>query len=162
MMEFRVPLDFIRVRPRKEIRAFTNSEGMRSLSKILERIRNKQVTASLCLVVAVFTALPTPIVSRQKDDTDSKVATERFPCENSPCGCRTAQHCWTKCCCRTPKQRAEWAKSNGVVPPSYANVEYESHAVATQSPACCAKKPNATPDVTPDAPIAKSCCSQRS
>lgn len=65
-----------------------------------------------------------------------------------------AEHCWTKCCCRSPKQRADWAKANGVSPPSYAIVTETAPVVASKSPACFSKKI--------ETPIAKSCCEGRS
>ncbi|MCS6975880.1 MAG: hypothetical protein NZM31_02565 [Gemmatales bacterium] len=42
-----------------------------------------------------------------------------FPCQNNPCGCRTAQECWLHCHCHTLEQRLAWAKKHGVEPPSY-------------------------------------------
>ncbi|QDU91569.1 hypothetical protein Pla175_49980 [Pirellulimonas nuda] len=45
---------------------------------------------------------------------------ERFPCENCPCGCATAEHCWRDCCCLTPPQRLAWARRVGVRPPGFA------------------------------------------
>ncbi|MEO0530888.1 MAG: hypothetical protein AAF266_10000 [Planctomycetota bacterium] len=45
------------------------------------------------------------------------VPTERYPCENCPCGCGTAARCWAKCCCHTLPQRLAWARREGVRPP---------------------------------------------
>lgn len=45
---------------------------------------------------------------------------EPFPCQGCGCGCKTAEQCWTGCCCFTPSQRIAWAKANGVKPPDYA------------------------------------------
>jgi hypothetical protein len=42
---------------------------------------------------------------------------ERYPCESCPCGCGTAQRCWTNCCCHTMSQRLAWARREGVRPP---------------------------------------------
>ncbi len=49
-----------------------------------------------------------------------KVSSQPFPCQNHPCGCRTAEECWSHCCCYTPEERWAWAKANNVEPPSYA------------------------------------------
>lgn len=48
----------------------------------------------------------------------AKEAQERFPCENCPCGCATAEQCWNDCCCHSPQQRLKWAVANGVQPPA--------------------------------------------
>ncbi|MFG0254794.1 MAG: hypothetical protein ACF787_06815 [Rhodopirellula sp. JB053] len=45
--------------------------------------------------------------------------TERFPCENCPCGCATAEFCWDKCCCHTDAEKLAWAAENGVQPPAF-------------------------------------------
>lgn len=43
----------------------------------------------------------------------------RFPCENHPCGCSTAQHCWDHCCCYSDEEKLRWAAANGVTPPAF-------------------------------------------
>ena len=43
-----------------------------------------------------------------------------FPCQNHPCGCQTAEQCWSQCCCFTPDKRWAWARANDVEPPAYA------------------------------------------
>lgn len=123
---------------------------MMSVSAILKLPRSKKTHSWLCLFVAVFVAMPMPLVSIEPEKRSSGDATERFPCENSPCGCRSAQHCWTKCCCRTPKQRAEWAKANKVAPPSYAIVTEEAPALVANTASCCSKQTAK--------PVVKSCC----
>ena len=45
----------------------------------------------------------------------------QFPCQNCPCGCKSAEQCWAACCCFTPAERFAWAKKKGVTPPSYAH-----------------------------------------
>ncbi|MCA9237178.1 MAG: hypothetical protein KDA44_17010 [Planctomycetales bacterium] len=50
-------------------------------------------------------------------------AGERFPCENCPCGCGTAEHCWQDCCCHTLPERLAWAEREGVRPPDSALAE---------------------------------------
>ncbi len=49
----------------------------------------------------------------------TKVTSERFPCENRPCGCFSAAHCWDKCCCHTDEEKLAWAEKNGVKPPDF-------------------------------------------
>ncbi len=43
----------------------------------------------------------------------------RFPCEDCPCGCSTAEFCWDKCCCHTDEEKVQWAAKNNVTPPAF-------------------------------------------
>ncbi|EMI21972.1 putative secreted protein [Rhodopirellula maiorica SM1] len=43
----------------------------------------------------------------------------RFPCENCPCGCSTAEYCWDKCCCHSDAEKLQWAAENNVQPPAF-------------------------------------------
>lgn len=61
--------------------------------------------------------MPIPVATLDFLDKDSSQA---FPCQSCPCGCKTAEQCWTSCCCFTPAERLAWAQKNGVTPPSYA------------------------------------------
>jgi hypothetical protein len=58
--------------------------------------------------------LPIPAVAPRKDGSQA------FPCQDHPCGCRTAGQCWQKCCCFSPEERFAWARQHNVQPPSYA------------------------------------------
>lgn len=42
-----------------------------------------------------------------------------FPCQDNPCGCRTAQECWLHCQCHTLEQRLAWAEARGIQPPEF-------------------------------------------
>ncbi|MFO0999901.1 MAG: hypothetical protein U0936_06175 [Planctomycetaceae bacterium] len=66
-----------------------------------------------------------------------------FPCQNRPCGCRSAEQCWKKCCCFTNSQKVAWAKANRVDLPDYvlAAAKKES-AVVKKSCALCSKAKN--------------------
>jgi hypothetical protein len=39
-----------------------------------------------------------------------------FPCMDKPCGCATAEQCFSNCCCNTPAELMAWAKANRVDP----------------------------------------------
>ena len=39
-----------------------------------------------------------------------------FPCMDKPCGCVTAEQCFTNCCCNTPAETLAWAQAQQVVP----------------------------------------------
>ncbi|NDC62850.1 MAG: hypothetical protein EBZ59_02430, partial [Planctomycetia bacterium] len=43
-----------------------------------------------------------------------KDRTQPFPCMDKPCGCATADQCFTRCCCNTPSQTLAWAKAHRV------------------------------------------------
>jgi hypothetical protein len=75
----------------------------------------RRLCAGLTLLAYLATALglPLPAAGRPKDG-------EPFPCQDHPCGCRTAEQCWRGCCCFTPEQRLAWAKANNIEPPAYA------------------------------------------
>jgi len=47
-------------------------------------------------------------------------AGQPFPCQDHPCGCRTAEQCWRQCCCFSPEDRFAWAREHNVQPPAYA------------------------------------------
>jgi hypothetical protein len=61
--------------------------------------------------------MPIPISTFSVLDKDNS---QPFPCQSCACGCRTAEQCWTNCCCFTPAERFAWAEKNGVTPPWYA------------------------------------------
>ncbi len=65
-------------------------------------------------------SLSFPIASVEIQDKDRSTP---FPCQDCPCGCKTAEQCWTSCCCHSPSERLAWAKKHGVKPPSYARLE---------------------------------------
>jgi hypothetical protein len=77
-----------------------------------------------------------------------------FPCMDKPCGCATAEQCFTSCCCNTPAETLAWATAHRVEPAVLAALERR---VAGDRPAvvkatkssCCSSK----------APVAEeSCC----
>lgn len=68
----------------------------------------------------LMTALEIPLPARIH-----KVSTQPFPCQDHPCGCQTAEQCWSHCCCFTPEERWAWAKDREIEPPSYAEKPVE-------------------------------------
>ena len=77
----------------------------------------RRLTAILLLVVAVWTLFPISLqVSGASTGKDGSVP---FPCQNRPCGCKTATQCWKKCCCFTNAQKVAWANSHRVSLPDY-------------------------------------------
>lgn len=77
------------------------------------RLLSLVVLLSVCAMLLPFPIAPLPSDSSQKDQS------QPFPCQNRPCGCRSAEQCWKKCCCFNNKQKIAWAKANNVVVPDY-------------------------------------------
>jgi hypothetical protein len=80
-----------------------------------------------------------------------------FPCMDKPCGCATAEQCFTNCCCNTPAETLAWAKARAVEPAVLAALERRvaggRQAVAkAATPTCCSSK----------APVAEGpCCTSK-
>jgi hypothetical protein len=66
---------------------------------------------------------------------------ERFPCENSACGCSSADVCWDRCCCHTDTEKLAWARRNRVVPPSFlvkrVAENQRTQIASSPKPSCC-------------------------
>lgn len=117
---------------------------------------SRRLTALSLLIVAAWMLFPlsiqAPPSGPEKDDSAP------FPCQNRPCGCKTAAQCWKKCCCFTNAQKLTWAKSHGVRPPEYVADAAAKEAVAkpgvrsccqqAKSQSCCDKTPTRTSRVT--------------
>ena len=87
----------------------------------------------------------------------AKDRSQPFPCMDKPCGCATAEQCFTSCCCNTPAETLAWAKAHRVESAVLAALERR---VASNRPvvakatktSCCSSK----------APVAEeSCCTIR-
>lgn len=91
------------------MRAFTRLSFWRTLC-------HRLAAASVALAY-LLSALDVPLPAFVHKD-----ASVPFPCQNHPCGCRTAEQCWSHCCCFTPEERWAWAREHGVEPPSYAEM----------------------------------------
>ena len=75
-----------------------------------------------------------------------------FPCQDHPCGCQTAEQCWSHCCCFTPEERRAWARAHKVQPPTYAEKPAEKPT---------SKGWNTVKLRDRDATATKSCCSAK-
>ena len=80
-----------------------------------------------------------------------------FPCMDRPCGCATAEQCFTSCCCNTPAETLVWAKAHRVEPAVLAALERR---VACAAPTV-AKAPTASccSSIVPAAEA--SCCTTK-
>jgi hypothetical protein len=88
------------------------------------------MSAALYLTVALGFSFPIP---HQTLNAAGKDATTPFPCMNSPCGCRSADHCWHNCCCHTLAERIQWARENHVRPPDDVLAEAKAEGIEWDS-----------------------------
>ena len=51
----------------------------------------------------------TDAVAHNSSAKDGRVP---FPCQNRPCGCRSAASCLKRCCCFSATQKSQWAKAH--------------------------------------------------
>jgi hypothetical protein len=78
--------------------------------------RHRIITGvALFAYLAAAVGYPLPAAPAGRKDLS-----QRFPCEGHACGCRSAEECWSGCCCMTPEERWAWARAHGVQPPDYA------------------------------------------
>jgi hypothetical protein len=82
------------------LRKFAFSTGYRPMLAVL--------LALAYLVTAVGLRIPGAVASRQVTP---------FPCQGHQCGCRSAEQCWSHCCCFTASQRLAWAVEHQISPP---------------------------------------------
>ncbi|MFH5804029.1 hypothetical protein [Alienimonas sp. DA493] len=95
----------------------------------------------LAMIVCQLPApLPVPAAAMGKDRS------ALYPCRDRPCGCGSAEACWTGCCCFTNVQKVAWAKANGVAIPAFVHEaarrearDAERDAAAKPHSSCCAK-----------------------
>jgi hypothetical protein len=107
-----------------------------STRKQMQRRRVSQIVGLALLVSFCAMAVPLPMSVPTKSSSE-KDESEPFPCQNRPCGCRTAEQCWKKCCCFTNSQKVAWAKANNVKVPDFvikaAGIEAESASAPLRS-----------------------------
>ncbi len=63
-----------------------------------------------------------------------------FPCMDKPCGCATAEQCFSNCCCNTPAELLAWAKANRVEPGVIAALADRVAATTPVGESCCSAK----------------------
>ncbi len=126
----------------------------------------KFIGVSLLILLAVgMIGLPISAPAPAKDG--------RFPCEDCPCGCTTADFCWDKCCCHSDLEKLEWAAQNNVQPPEFlvaraASVSptftlvRTSSAKSSTSACCCCSKPSASTCDSPESPAQETTQATRS
>lgn len=112
-----------------------------------------RVTTWLVLVayVLVVSGLPLPWgVARVDAAAEKRLAAKDrsrlFPCMDKPCGCATAEQCFTRCCCNTPAETLAWARAHHVDVVVLKALERRVAQAVTAPPGgCCAAKAAASP-----------------
>jgi len=122
----------------------------------------------------VASGLPLPLGGTLPGATDATSAkrlagkdrSQPFPCMDKPCGCATAEQCFTNCCCNTPSQTLAWAQARGLEPALIAALERraaDETPLAEPVASCCAAQaavPNcaAVTSVPGDSSAEAPCC----
>ena len=127
-----------------------------SAPRLTQRLIGLVVLCGVCLAIV---PLPqAPVVTAEKDRS------KPFPCQDRPCGCRSAEQCWKSCCCFTNVEKVLWAKSHEVELPEFvlaAAAEETAKLAATAkcrsgsgcggcrdaAPSCCHAKSARSPEV---------------
>jgi hypothetical protein len=83
-----------------------------------------------------------------------------FPCMDKPCGCVTAEQCFSNCCCNTPAETLVWAKAHNVDPAVIAALQRRAAAPvekAVVASSCCSVEKQASCCSATSAPA---CCDE--
>lgn len=122
----------------------------------------------LAAYAAVVSGVPLPIAgsppaagSPTAERLADKDRSRPFPCMDKPCGCATAEQCFSTCCCNSPAELLAWAETNHVDP---ATLLVLRRRVATAAPAsdrssCCSSTAASTSccDSVTEAPAPDDC-----
>jgi hypothetical protein len=118
---------------------------------MFSRLRRFRVTAWLAIAgyALLASGLPLPmgmLAPRGDAVADTRLAakdrSQPFPCMDKPCGCATAEQCFTKCCCHTPAETLAWARSHRLAPQILTALERRAGSVPRVAAAgsCCAAR----------------------
>jgi hypothetical protein len=110
-----------------------------------------RITAWMALVgyALVASGLPLPLGAASPAASNSPAAkrlavkdrSRPFPCMDKPCGCATAEQCFSNCCCNTPAELMAWAKANRVDPAVIVALKRRAAASAVSvKRSCCGPK----------------------
>ena len=80
---------------------------------------SRRIISGLLLLWLGLLQFPLPLALRAAGSTaDGKDHSTPFPCMNRPCGCRSAEECWTSCCCTTKAERIAFVLEHGLEMPA--------------------------------------------
>lgn len=105
------------------------------LKTICHNLARRSVALAVLLAI-LMSVVPIPTGSGRSNSKDRSAS---FPCQNRPCGCRTAEQCWKRCCCFTNSQKLAWASANSVHAPAFvvAAAKQERHVTFEKKKSCC-------------------------
>lgn len=107
---------------------------MRILASMSECLHARRLIGLLALAAFLAAHVPIPVTAPAlSKDHDS-----RYPCENHPCGCQSAEQCWRSCCCFSNAEKLAWARENGVTPPDFVIAAAEKES-AESTDICCTR-----------------------
>ena len=94
----------------------------------------------------VVSGLPLPLGGGQPASPTSAAAhrlagkerSQPFPCMDKPCGCATAEQCFSSCCCNTPAELLAWARAMKADPGVVAALVRRATTSAPAAERCCA------------------------
>jgi len=111
---------------------------MMSWFQRIQQPAQRRLCGLIVLLGMCASNVPLPQPSVKPTDKDRS---QPFPCQDRPCGCRSADQCWKKCCCFTNTQKLAWAKANRVAAPDYVFMAAadESKSASCRK-ACCTKE----------------------
>lgn len=107
------------------------------LKKVRSNGRSRLISLAVLVgLCASFFPLPLSWHSATEKDLSAP-----FPCQDRPCGCKSAEQCWKQCCCFTNSQKLAWAKANHVAAPSYVSVAAakEQPKSSCNAAGCCSR-----------------------
>jgi len=107
------------------------------ISRPFQSLRRHAARLVSLLLIFGLCAGHVPLVHHQWVDKDRS---DPFPCQFRACGCRSASHCWTQCCCFSNAEKLAWGEKNRVAVPltdSTASVSTKSKTTADKPLGCC-------------------------
>ena len=148
----------------------SNSSGYPLVMQPREPLRRITTWLAILGYTLVASGLPLPLgsislgtVAPAASDSPAakrlagKDRSQPFPCMDKPCGCATAEQCFTNCCCNTPAETLAWAKAHRIEPAVLVALEqrvaHSSQLVAKATKASCCSIKAAVAE--------QSCCTSR-
>lgn len=131
---------------------------MNSRPRTFWRLSRRRLCGLMMLMSVCASVLPIPLPAPTTSPKDVSVP---FPCQNRPCGCRSAEQCWKKCCCFTNPQKIAWAKAHGVTAPDYVYAAVNQPTTSETCGKSCCRSHEAAKSSDHSAPQTPKCCATK-
>jgi hypothetical protein len=106
---------------------------------------------------------PPPAGSPASKRLAGKDRSRPFPCMDKPCGCATAEQCFSSCCCNTPAELLAWAEAHRLDPATLTALQKRAtDPLPTPDAASCCSSGDEAPACCAIAPAADVCDEYRS